>query len=542
MQRMQRKFGSYLPRTADEAQVGTMLHEFEEADKMLAKLIEAASAWRDAWTEILRREWSTIEELEVLYKPIIGATDNYTGGNVHIETPAEQLQRVGDLQEEYAQLKTDMQEEVNMMDTKLIQKAAEAKEHIQPLKKTIKKRQDKKLDFERYQGLVDNARKKTARSDRENTALAKHEGHLARATDEYRAADDHLKATLPQVTAAAFSILPHLLAVQIMIQNTLLAQIYTTLHNYSLNHQFQSPPPSMQDVIAAWEADFKPIQHDVETNIQSIRTGKAVRQPMTLGKESRSSSIPFRNRTPSATTTPSIRDRSSRPSLRPSPSSSAISDDASTPPEPLPTPPAVDHGSKPRLSPSPSFGPQYVMPHRLPSAGSTLSPRNGHPGSSGVSRSPLANSYASPPLRAFSASSAASAASTSTPPAATAGASATDYFSRALPSRQPTATSPPSATAGTRSGPATAQPAAAFAAAAAASKKKPPPPPPPKRPSASRWATALYDFDGGAEGDLTFSVGDRIRIVERTESTEDWWEGELRGQQGAFPANYVKVG
>ena len=39
MQRMQRKFGTYLPRTADEAQVGTMLHEYEEADKMLAKVI-----------------------------------------------------------------------------------------------------------------------------------------------------------------------------------------------------------------------------------------------------------------------------------------------------------------------------------------------------------------------------------------------------------------------------------------------------------------------------------------------------------------------
>ena len=39
MQRMQRKFGTYLPRSADEAQVATMLHEFEEADKMLAKVL-----------------------------------------------------------------------------------------------------------------------------------------------------------------------------------------------------------------------------------------------------------------------------------------------------------------------------------------------------------------------------------------------------------------------------------------------------------------------------------------------------------------------
>ncbi|KAL9062975.1 MAG: hypothetical protein Q9157_008506, partial [Trypethelium eluteriae] len=268
MQRMQRKWGTFQTRSADEAQVGTMLHEFEEAEKMLVKLIEAASAWRDAWTEILRREWSTAEEFEILYKPIVGSSKDYDGGTVLAETPPNQMQKASDLQMEYAQLKSDMQEEVNTMDTKLINKAAEAKEHIQPLKKTIKKRQDKKLDFERFQRSVDSDRKKSVRSEKENASLAKHEDRLAQVTDEYRAADEHLKATLPPVIASTFSLLPHLLAIQIMIQNTLLAQLYTTLHNYSLEHNFKSPPPSMQDVISTWQNDFGPVQQEIETNIQ----------------------------------------------------------------------------------------------------------------------------------------------------------------------------------------------------------------------------------------------------------------------------------
>jgi len=38
MQSVQRRFGKLLPRTADEAQVGVLLKDFDDADKMLAKV------------------------------------------------------------------------------------------------------------------------------------------------------------------------------------------------------------------------------------------------------------------------------------------------------------------------------------------------------------------------------------------------------------------------------------------------------------------------------------------------------------------------
>lgn len=71
--------------------------------------------------------------------------------------------------------------------------------------------------------------------------------------------------------------------------------------------------------------------------------------------------------------------------------------------------------------------------------------------------------------------------------------------------------------------------------------KRPPPPPPPSKPKgispAVEMAVALYDYAGTADGDLTFSAGDRIEIVQKTESTEDWWTGRLNGQVGQMPAN-----
>lgn len=59
-------------------------------------------------------------------------------------------------------------------------------------------------------------------------------------------------------------------------------------------------------------------------------------------------------------------------------------------------------------------------------------------------------------------------------------------------------------------------------------------------------ASGILVFDFGIverfEGDLSFRDGDRIRIVKKTDSVDDWWDGELNGMTGCFPANYVKMG
>ena len=90
----------------------------------------------------------------------------------------------------------------------------------------------------------------------------------------------------------------------------------------------------------------------------------------------------------------------------------------------------------------------------------------------------------------------------------------------------------------------------------AATKRPPPPPPPLKSKPKVAYVVALYDFSAQvsllfcfwwfffsllifllrkADGDLSFEVGDRIEIVERTSSAEDWWTGRLNGRQGVFP-------
>ncbi|KAJ7102480.1 hypothetical protein B0H15DRAFT_334762 [Mycena belliarum] len=86
--------------------------------------------------------------------------------------------------------------------------------------------------------------------------------------------------------------------------------------------------------------------------------------------------------------------------------------------------------------------------------------------------------------------------------------------------------------------------AAVVTKASAAAKRAPPPPPPlkpkPKIAPKVQYVVALYDFAAQADGDLSFSTGDRIEVVERGASAEDWWTGRVNGQQGVFPGNYVQ--
>lgn len=242
-----------------------------------------------------------------------------------------------------------------------------------------------------------------------------------------------------------------------MIQNTLLAQYYTTLHNYCEDTGFQSPPPSMEDVISVWNRDFKPIQQEVE-GINCIARGKVVHQPMSLGDERKNSSITglnvrngFRrpssqNRLESEPATPDPRARVMR---IPSQNSLAVF----SPPAPQPTP---------SPEPTPTFTSPDFSTHLTP-----------------------ASSY------------------TAHSPAGPTG----DYFQRAV-------------------------------------QKKKPPPPPPKRIGSQNsgvFAVALFAFEGQSQGDLSFREGDQIKVIKKTESTDDWWEGELRGARGSFPANYCKL-
>lgn len=397
-----------------------------------------------------------------------------------METDPEILARTARYKSESEELKRDLSDDVGQVDTRMIQVAQSAKDSLHTMKKTIKKREDRKLDFERYQSRVDSGRHKAKPSDRDRATLTKAETDFAMASEAYNSADEHLRQVLPPILVAVFSLLPHILAAQIEIQNTLLGHYYTSVHTYCTQEGFPNPAPPMDEVVRLWSDVFLPVQKEVES-LYLIASGKAVRMPMALQEKPSNGYLNGGHRRPSAHSTLSHRGHSPSPARK--------------------LPPSPEYDNKPKMSSSPS------QPSNL-----LLSPTEQTP----ISTSPASSSVYQTPMSAFS----------------PAGPN-TDYFSR---DRQASNTSHALATPSSMSSLASSTATSTLVVG----KKKPPPPPP--RLNSHNWifVTALYDFGGQGEGDLVFKEGDRIKVIKQTESKDDWWQGELRGVKGAFPANYCE--
>lgn len=325
---------------------------------------------------------------------------------------------------------------------------------------------------------------------------------LSLTTQSYNAADEVLKANLPGLIQAIFALIPRLVHALCMVQNTLLGHYYTALHDFCQQHGYLIPTPEWAQVQAEFDDGFAPAKRDAE-RLSTLQRGKAVKAEF----YSRTDNLQTRtvnHRTNSA---------GSAGMLGPSRSNGRL-------PPPVPassfgggggggggaTPPAIDLSTRPGGSSS-----------RAPStaAGSTY----GRP---------------SPPM--------------STASFHTAGGRS-DFFAAPTsagalsPSARRSASQPTSPYIGS-AGASVSSLGGSTAALSLAGKKKPPPPPPKKRrpePSQQDWVVAQYDFAGEGDGDLSFREGDRIRVVVRTGSTNDWWEGECGGARGSFPANYCKA-
>jgi len=51
---------------------------------------------------------------------------------------------------------------------------------------------------------------------------------------------------------------------------------------------------------------------------------------------------------------------------------------------------------------------------------------------------------------------------------------------------------------------------------------------------------ALYDYPGENEGDLAFSEGDIISVLDQSDPS-GWWQGTVHGATGYFPSNFVEL-
>jgi hypothetical protein len=87
-----------------------------------------------------------VHEFEEIYAPIIGSSESPSERSPTPKLTSKTiLSRTNRLYEEYESLRTDLSDEVRAVDDRIINPTQKAKDMIAPLKKTIKKREDKKV-------------------------------------------------------------------------------------------------------------------------------------------------------------------------------------------------------------------------------------------------------------------------------------------------------------------------------------------------------------------------------------------------------------
>ncbi|KAH0604752.1 uncharacterized protein H6S33_006420 [Morchella sextelata] len=560
---------------SQDASVAMIIKEVHDAETLLGKLLEHTKAWRDAWSSILVNQVNLTDSFHDVYKTIPMPGDSKVEV---LETPTDTLRRVATLHAAQNDLKADMMDEIEKVDRLLVERLGEAKAALKPVKKAIEKRENKKLDYERFNKQVENSRSKKNKSDREYSVLSKAEMDAERSKNAYENADEHIRSFVPPLLAKIVEFVPCIVEFIVITQYTLLQNTYSAIYEYANDYGYTDPEGAV--VISEWESQFLPIQQHLESEITFIARGKAITMPMNvivqeksiiprLGRTNKPPPPPPPSNPPGGA--PSYQEKSpimnrfqtkftreeappppppvsSRPSIRSRPSNSNLSAHSrdESPPPPLP-------GPRPgTANPQGSSDGGYKSVVRSRSYGgntplATVAQRH--------AVDPPTSNYLSPKLpsemprrKSDSAGEFQAGGSVQERLAAIrAGQNSLARVEKVVGNggapRPPVSRHPTGASMASMASVSSYR-SAASDLSSIAGKKKPPPPPPPKKKKiglGQTWVRALYDFDGQDTGDLSFREGEKILVVRKTESVDDWWEGELNGRKGQFPANYTEI-
>ncbi|KAI1298105.1 hypothetical protein EDD11_006877 [Mortierella claussenii] len=524
-----------------------MNNKFTECEKSTTHLLSEVCKYRDNVTALLNHQAEFGIVLAEIYDPALGEPS----GEIiprRAQTAPESIQAVDDFQAVMREIRDTLLPEVDKLELQVVRPLTEMQNLMKMIRKTIVKRDHKLVDYDRFRISLRKLQDKKERTLSDEKQIFKLESQLEVATADYEGLNNLLKEELPGYfwlrTQLMEPIFYAFYFLQLRIYNILLDRIDPLSRSgyYDLT----------MDIVSGYETrkgDITPTLESVE-----IITKRTINTPYTskYGRPGHDTSP-----TGSAPGTPRSYGGASTASLAeprglspPAPPASKPWQTATATPKPWQQQPAPTATAPPPTAPKPwqaagassRFAPPPpAAPASAPKPWQTAGGAHPPPPPAAVAPAPKpwqaaarSTHDASPPPAYSSPQTIAPASAAAAPAAATAPAA-----SRGGPNVHlhisPFSTGIAGAVAATAA-------SAAFNAGknAAAANKKPPPPPVPRRLGGAKMVVALYDYDAQQAGDLSFKKDDRIELVERTGSTEDWWTGKLNGRQGVFPGNYVQ--
>ncbi|GAO51576.1 hypothetical protein G7K_5675-t1 [Saitoella complicata NRRL Y-17804] len=463
----------------------SLKHAQHTLDILISDSTKLVAAWRKLLSPDLASAWIGLAECD---------PKGDDGGEVEKVKAFREVMKV---------VEVEVGRELERVESGVVNPCRRLKEIFGIAEKAIKKRDHKKLDYDRYTNSHDKLSSKPSLSPKDQSSLDRLTADLALATETFRTHDAKLQETLPQLIALCSEFFDPMVKITWCVQLDLFTGLYRCLYEYA---------PGKNTVLdeEGWRSNFEPIRREAET-LGLIRQFE--------GRDMASTYL--------ANDRPSLTSRLSTGKEL----VMGLGKKKAPPPPPPVNPPKGRTGSlsgeqgeaRPEVPGKPSLGLKPSLPSkptlaRPPSYASVEDEKGGL----GVAAITAGMGKLGPTIGTSPTSRRVSNGSLSPPTL------------KPKPSLSPkpsyTTTSPssPSPISGGSS-----------------PKPRPPPPPPPfKRATGNEvYATALYDFSAQQSGDLSFREGERVRVTKRGEDG-GWWEGVVEGGEGgvgSFPSTYVRV-
>lgn len=529
--------------------------DFETANRAFELLAIEGKNFRKAWHETVTSQNEVASRLIELYNPIgrEEAQDTYA---IVQETPPSQLEAVTAYVEVTKQLETLLLPKVDETEARLQKRCVEIREYLKAVSKALTKREHKKQDFDRFSNNVEKLLKKTDQTEKEQQQLAKAEQELDAAREVFHMQDQKVKSTIPYVLNVVSEFLNPLTAQLYLDQLEVYKMWRETLHKFAQEQGLLVRDDSDYiEIIESWENRFLTVQPQCEQGLKTLKDGKTVGTPMHVEKSGPNKIEEIANK--SAHKTSELAHKAVGKSTVPeqikfssaqgffttevdllTSNSDSLSVNTNSPGG------SANSGGL-KNSPIEKAGP--LSPHGYRNGGQLgFAAATGGMLTGAAVRSPVTGNFTGPPadteqLRTRVRASMSSTARTLSPtPSATiivGGASsvASDAMSNATIEEEVSREDGDFISSKLRQQQLQQQQHQLQQQQNY-----------PKRIPAGRqeeYGQALYTFSGNEPGDVAFRAGDRIRVFDHGDETDDqWWFGQTAdGRVGLFPQSYIKV-
>ncbi|CAG8505175.1 14566_t:CDS:2 [Acaulospora morrowiae] len=171
--------------------------QFNELTKMTEKFHSDVIKFRDSMSNMINYQANTADLLVELYENIQGEGSSEGSVTRRVKTPARSMKAV----ETYSGIMSEIRDlvlpELDTIDVKVVEPAVEFMKIIKAIKKTVTKRDHKKVDYDRYKLNLTKLQEKKERSLSDEKQMFKLEEQFDQATQDYEYYNDILKKELP---------------------------------------------------------------------------------------------------------------------------------------------------------------------------------------------------------------------------------------------------------------------------------------------------------------------------------------------------------